>query len=324
VGVAVVIAPALFAQRGAPQPNRPDNAQSLMHVSAARQLAGDDAFLTIPLNFFCVPGNARAQNNNAPDLEPTRLFENLYALGNSETSVYALTSSAGIVLLDAGFENKAQALEAQLQKLQLDPANVKYILIGHGHADHFGAAKFFQDKYGTKVAMSAADWDLINPAAAPAGPPGRGGGGGARPAKDVVLAENQPFTFGDLTVTLVAIPGHTPGALAFLFPVKDRGTSRMAGLFGGTVLTTGILSTDALKQYVQSIAHYLETAKRMNVEVEVQNHPIFDGMPERLARLRAAPTANPNPFVIGNNRYLRMWNIVSECIQAEIARRDGA
>ena len=51
----------------------------------------------------------------------------------------------------------------------------------------------------------------------------------------------------------------------------------MAGLFGGTVLTTGILTTDALKQYTQSIAHYLESAKKMNVEVELQNHPIFDG-----------------------------------------------
>jgi len=314
------MAPATYAGQG-PQASRPDNAQSLSHVAAARQLAGDDAFLSNPFNFFCVPGNARAQNNNAPDLEPVQLFENLYAIGNSETSVYALTSSAGIVLLDAGFENKAQALEAQLQKLQLDPARVKYILIGHGHADHFGAAKFFQDKYGTKVAMSAADWDLLNPANVPAGAPGRGGaGGGARPAKDVVLAENQPFTFGDLTVTLVAIPGHTAGSLAFVFSVKDKGTSRMAGLFGGTVLTTGILTTDALKQYVQSIAHYLETAKRMNVEVEVQNHPIFDGMPDRLSRFKARPT-DPTPFVIGNDRYLRMWNIVSECIQAEIARR---
>ena len=322
---AAVAAPVLSAQRGGLQPTRPDNAQSLAHVEAARRVAADDGFLAIPFNFFCVAGNARAQNNNAPDFEPLQLFENLYALGNSETSVYALTSSAGIVLLDAGFENKAEAVEAQLQKLRLDPAKVKYILIGHGHADHYGAAKFFQDKYGTKVEMSAADWDLINPSSAPpAGPPGRGGGGGARPAKDVVLAENQPFTFGDVTVTPVAIPGHTPGSLAFVFPVKDKGTSRMAGLFGGTVLTTGILTTDALKQYVQSIAHYLETAKRMNVEVEVQNHPIFDGMPERLSRLRAAPAANPNPFVIGNDRYLRMWNIVSECIQAEIARREGA
>jgi len=103
--------------------------------------------------------------------------------------------------------------------------------------------------------------------------------------------------------------------------VKDKGTSRMAGLFGGTVLTTGILTTDALKQYVQSIAHYLETAKRMNIEVEVQNHPIFDGMPDRLSRFKAARPTDPNPFVIGNDRYLRMWNIVSECIQAEIARR---
>jgi metallo-beta-lactamase class B len=324
-GAAVAIAPVLFAQRATPQPNRPDNAQSLAHITAARQLAGDDAFLATPFNFFCVSGNARAQNNNAPDLEPTQIFDNLYAVGNSETSVYALTSSAGLVLLDAGFENKAEALEAQLQKLRLDPAKVKYILLGHGHADHFGGAKFFQDKYGTKVAAAAADWDLINLSNAPAGAPGRGGGGGgAKPAKDVVLAEGQPFIFGDLTITPVAIPGHTPGSLAFVFPVKDKGQTRMAGLFGGTVLTTGILTTDALKQYVQSIAHYLETAKRMNVDVEVQNHPIFDGMPDKLSRLKTARPTDPNPFVVGNARYLRMWNIVSECIQAEIARREGA
>src|SRR6187431_1439936 len=160
---------ALYAQRGAPQAPRPDNAQSLEHISAAKKLAADDSFLANPNNFFCVAGNARAQNNNAPDLDPVKLFDNVYAIGNSETSVYALTSSAGIVLLDAGFENKAQALEAQLQKLQLDPARVKFILIGHGHADHFGAAKFFQDKYGTKVAMSAADWELLNPANVPPG-----------------------------------------------------------------------------------------------------------------------------------------------------------
>ena len=61
----------------------------------------------------------------------------------------------------------------------------------------------------------------------------------------------------------------------------------------------------------------------MNVEVEMQNHPIFDGTLERLARLKTAKPGDPNPFVIGNGRYLAMWNIVSECIQAEIARRDA-
>ena len=148
----------LYAQRGergAPQAPRPDNAQSLAHINAAKKLAADDSFLANPNNFFCVAGNARAQNNNAPDLDPVKLFDNVYAVGNSETTVYALTSSEGIVLLDAGFENKAESvLVPQLQKLGLDPAKVKYILLGHGHADHFGGSKYFQDKYGTKICNS--------------------------------------------------------------------------------------------------------------------------------------------------------------------------
>jgi metallo-beta-lactamase class B len=310
----------VWAQRGGVQPARPDTPSSLAHLAAARTLAGDDAFLAKPHEFFCVAGNARAQNNGAPDLEPTKLFDNVFAVGNSETTVYALTSSEGILLLDAGFENRAEALAAQLRTLGLDPARVKYILLGHGHADHFGGARYFQETYGTKVAAAAADWDLIS-APAPGGRAGRGGGG-ARPSKDVTLVGGQPFVFGDLTITPVAVPGHTPGSLAFIFPVTDRGITRMAGLFGGTVLTTGILTTDALKQYTQSVAAYLDLARKMNVEVEIQNHPIFDGTPERLARLKAAAPGDPHPFVIGNARYISMWNIVSECIQAEIARRE--
>jgi metallo-beta-lactamase class B len=316
--VVVSAAVSLHAQRGAPQAPRPDNPRSLAHIDAAKKLVGDDSFLANPYNFFCVAGNARAQNNNAPDLEAVKLFDNVYAVGNSETTVYALTSSEGIVLLDAGFENKAEpVLVPQLQKVGLDPAKVKYILLGHGHADHFGGAKYFQDKYGTKIATTAADWDLINA-------PARGGAAGAKPAKDVVLAEGQPFKFGDLTITPIEIPGHTAGSLGFIFPVKDKGQTRTAGLFGGTVLTTGILTTDALKQYIQSIAHYLDAAKRMNVEVELQNHPIFDGMPDKLAILKSAKASDSNPLVIGNDRYLKMWNIVSECIQAEVARREAA
>lgn len=297
---------------------RPDNPQSLAHIAAAKKLAGNDVFLQNPFNFYCVAGNARAQNNNAPDLEPIKLFDNVYAVGNSETAVYALASSEGLVLLDAGFENKAEALVSQLQKLGFTPDKVKYILLAHGHADHYGGAKYFQDHFGTKVGTTAADWDLI------AQTPNRGGTPAAKPSKDVVLMEGQPFKLGDLTITLVAVPGHTPGSLAFIFPVKDKGKTRIAGLFGGTVLTTGILTTDALKQYTQSIAHYLEIAKRMKVEVELQNHPIFDGTPDRLAKLKTAKPGDPSPFAVGNDRYLKMWNIISECIQAEIARREAS
>ena len=321
--VSAIVARPQRSERGAPQPPRPDNAESLAHIDAAKKMAGNDPFLANPFNFYCVPGKARAQNNAAPAMEPVKLFDNLYAVGNSETAVYALTTSKGLVLFDSGFTDKTESEVIEgMQKLGLDPASVRYILLGHGHADHFGGAKYFQDHYGTQVGTTAADWDLINPANPPANA-NPNAANQARPRKDVILIAGQPFKLGDTTITIVAIPGHTPGSLAYIFPVKDRGKTHMAGLFGGAILTSNIITTDGLKQYVRSITNYLGVAKKMKVEVEIQNHPIFDGMPERLARLKTIKGKEPNPFIVGTNRYLKMWNIVSECMQAEIARREG-
>jgi metallo-beta-lactamase class B len=307
--------------RGAPPAPRPDNAQSLAHIDAAKKIAGNDAFLKYPYDFFCIPANTRANNGNAPELEPVKIFDNLYAAGNSETTVYALQTSDGIILFDSGYADRVETvLVPGLQKLGLDLTKVKYVLLGHGHGDHFGGSAYFQQKYGTKVGTTAADWDLMypaNPAPNQQNPAGR-------PKRDMVLAEGQPIKLGDVTVTPVAIPGHTPGSLAFIFPVKDKGRTRMAGLYGGTILAVDRITTEGLKQYVGSIAHYLETARKMKVEVEVQNHPIFDGAPDRLAKVRALKAGEENPYIVGTDRYVKFWNIISECIQAEIARRGTA
>jgi metallo-beta-lactamase class B len=308
----------------APAAPKPDNPQSLAHIDAARRLAGTDPFLKNPFDFFCIPANTRANNANAPELEPTKIFDNVYALGNSETTVYAVTTTDGILLFDSGYENRVESVVVPgLRKLGLDPANVKLIVLGHGHADHFGGAKYFQDTFSTRIALSAADWDQIWPANPPANQnPNQANQ--ARPRRDVIVAEGRPITLGDLKITVVEIPGHTRGSLAFIFPVKDHGRTRTAGLFGGTILAVDRITTDGLNQYVASIAHYVDTAKKTKVEVEFQNHPIFDGAPDKLARLKAMKSGDTNPYLVGNDRYIRMWNIVSECIQAEIARRPPA
>jgi metallo-beta-lactamase class B len=307
--------------RGAAVAPKPDNAQSLSHVDAAKKLAGDDRWLLAPFNFYCVAGNARPNNASAPELEPVRLFDNLYALGNSEATVFAITTSQGIVFIDSGYADRVETVIVPgLKKLGLDPANVKYILLGHGHGDHFGGSTYFQERYGTRVGTTAADWDLMYPANPPANQLAANQG---KPKRDLVLAEGQPVTVGDETITPVAIPGHTPGSLAFIFEVKDGGQTHTAGLFGGTILTADRITTPGLQQYVQSIAHYLDIAKTRNVDVEVQNHPIFDGMPDKLASLRTRSAGAPHPFVIATDRYVKFWSVVSECIQAEIARRIG-
>jgi len=299
------------------QTARPDNAQSLAHVDAAMKLAGDDAWLKGPFNFYCVAGNARGNSPAAPALEPVKLFDNLYAVGNSEATVYAIATSQGLILIDSGYADRVEPEVVNgLKTLGLDPANVKYILVGHGHGDHFGGSSYFQEHYGAKVGLSAADWDVMYPASPPPNAANQ-----VKPKRDLVLAEGQPLTLGDTTVTVVAIPGHTPGSLAFIFPVKDGRRSHVAGMFGGTILTSDRITTPGLQQYVQSIDHYLAVAKRLKVDVEVQNHAIFDGMPGRLAALKTRNSGAPHPFFVNTGKYVRFWSVISECIQAEIARR---
>ena len=296
----------------------PDSPETLAHIEKARALAGTD--VAAPFEFFCIPGNSRGNSRTAPELEPVQLFDNLYAAGNSETIVHAITTSEGIILIDSGYPDRIETvLVPGLIELGLDPADVKYVLLGHGHGDHYGGASYFQDRYGARVGTMAADWDLIEEAAASADADGP-----APPTRDLVLTEGEPVTLGDTSVTPVSIPGHTPGSLAYIFPVMDGGTRHMAGLFGGTILGVGRITTPGLQQYVGSIEHFLEMAVEMNVDVEVQNHAIFDDTPERLASLAARNAGDPHPFVMGTDRYVRFWNVVSECIQAEIVRRGDA
>jgi metallo-beta-lactamase class B len=264
-----------------------------------------------------VAGKARPNSTTAPAMEPAKLFDNLYAVGNSEATVHAIVTSQGIILIDSGYADRVESeVVAGLRKVGLDPANVKYVLVGHGHCDHFGGASYFQEKYGAKVGLTALDWDVMYPANPPANAANQ-----VKPKRDLVLAEGQPVTLGDTTVTVVAIPGHTPGSIAFIFPVKEGRRNHVAGLFGGTILTSDRITTPGLQTYVQSINHYLDVAKRMKVDVEVQNHAIFDMTPQRLEKLKARKAGEPNPFLVTNANYVKFWSIVSECIQAEIARR---
>jgi metallo-beta-lactamase class B len=299
------------------QSPRPENPQSVAHVEAARKLAADDAWLQAPFKFYCVAGNARGNSPAAPALEPVKLFDNLYAVGNSEATVYAITTPQGIILIDSGYADRVEKeVVDSMKSLGLDPSKVKYVLVGHGHGDHFGGSSYFQDHYGAKIGLTAADWDLMYPANPPANAANQ-----VKPKRDLVLKEGEPVKLGDETVTIVEIPGHTPGSLAFVFPVKDGRRTHMAGLFGGTILTVDRITTPGVQQYVQSVAHYLEIAKKMKVDVEVQNHAIFDGMPDKLAALKARKAGAPHPFIVDTDRYVKFWTIISECMQAEIARR---
>jgi metallo-beta-lactamase class B len=305
------------AQPPTPAPAAADSPAVTAIVDRARAAAGAEWAETV--EFFC-GDSGRPNRADDPEIEPTRVFDNLYALGRTGTVVWALTTPDGILLIDAGYPDQLESvLLPQMRAVGLDPNAVRYVVLGHGHADHFGGASYFQQR-GARVASTAADWELIeNP---PAGP------GGAQPAaglppprRDVVVADGQTITFGGVEITPVLIPGHTPGALGFVFRVADGARSHTAALFGGSILLVNRIPDDGLRQYVQSLERFGAVTRRLGVDVEIQNHPLYDGFPAKLERLAVRRTGDAHPFVVGADAYQRFLTVMAECANAQLARR---
>ena len=307
----------VFAQAPPAVPNRSDSEHVKSLIEKAEQAGGPR--WAEEAHFFCEA--PRANSPNDPPIEPTQIFDNVYVIGNQGTIATVIRTTQGLLMIDALSPNETETqLLPGFQKLGLDPAQVKVILVGHGHADHFGGAAYFQSHFGTKVYISAADWDLMEKPA-----PARGGRQGAPaplPQRDQVLREGEAVTLGDLRVEPVAVPGHTPGSMGFLFPVKDRGKTYMAAMYAGTVLTPGFVSDEELQTYLQSVGHFEDVTRKAKVEVEIQNHPLMDPIQPKLDALKTRGSG-ANPFVVGRADYKRFLAVMGACTEVNIARRKG-
>jgi metallo-beta-lactamase class B len=123
--------------------------------------------------------------------EPAKVFDNLYFVGMTEFTAWAIPTSDGIIVIDPVYDYSVEASVVEgLKKLGLDAANIKYVLISHGHLDHAGGAKLLQERYGARLLMSAADWDLLE-RQKPVW----------LPKRDMVVTDGQKLTLGDTTPT---------------------------------------------------------------------------------------------------------------------------
>ncbi len=295
------------------------------HIAAAKAAAGQD-FQNL-FNFQCygpgpggqrpVPGApppapraATPRQPGPPDrstwyAEPVKVFDNLYFFGQSEYSVWAITTSQGIIVLDTIFDYSVEAEVAEgMKKLGLDPANIKYAIVSHPHPDHDGGARYLQDHYGTRVIMSPADWDVLDKRT-----------NGTKPKRDIEAKDGQKLTLGDTTVTLYITPGHTPGTISSVFQVKDNGRTHTVALWGGVGLNQ---DKESVQTYIRSGQRFSGIAKEAGADIILSNHTDWDGSKVNLPALAKGTAGKTNPYIVGNAKVLNFMKVAEECAMSRI------
>ncbi|HZQ00891.1 MAG TPA: MBL fold metallo-hydrolase [Reyranella sp.] len=293
------------------------------HLAAATTTAGSDLKQLLSL---CKPAPATRPKGddhtlegliNKPAPPAARAFDNLYFLGDSWVSAWAINTRDGIILLDALNSGKeaAKLIEGGLRRVGLNPARIKYIIVTHGHGDHYGGAVYLANKYkGARIVMGEADWamtssklDFETPLWDP--PPV------FRPGIDISAKDGDTVTLGGTTVTLYATPGHTLGTISPVFDVTWRGQTHRVVEWGGTGFNFGADKT-RFEAYIASTARMRDLVKQQNIDVMISNHAGVDLAPEKLAELRKSPRG-PNPFVEGEPTVERVMTVMNECAQSQ-------
>ena len=308
----------LVAQQRGQQPTNLTEKQWLeskeaqAHVTAAMAIAKPD-LLEEAANLCSARGPQRPavlrQEAGLPPVprqtvEPTKIFDNLYYVGFNDVGAWALTTSQGIIVIDSlnTPEEAEKILIPGMEKAGLDPKHIKYVVIGHGHFDHFGGTPYLQRVYKPRVLLSGADWDFI------AASPQRNR---ELPARDISITDGQTLTLGDTTLTMILTPGHTPGSIAILIPVKDHGNQYIALMPSG-----GFAAPD--RRSLAALEHALDVAKKQKAVALLSGHPgIYGDTLAAMETRRKNPNA-PNPFFYGEARFARYLDIADECAKARL------
>lgn len=154
------------------------------------------------------------------------------------------------VVLDPGGDG--EMLERAIKDMK---ANVKSILLTHGHMDHVGGVEYLSDKLNVPFYISKIDEEYMEKDNYIFGSIRNANG---------YLEDGNALSFGSLNIKVIATPGHTKGGLCFL--IEDK-------LFTGDTLFQGSIGrTDFIGGSFPEIIDSIKT-KLLPLGDEIEVYP---------------------------------------------------
>lgn len=155
----------------------------------------------------------------------------------------------------------------QLKRIGVSPDQVSHIGISHFHDDHTGQAADFSK---ATLMIGRGDWEVVqkNKDMAARFTPWIGGGGKVEPVN------RDRDVFGDQSVVILDMPGHTPGHKALLVRLKSGPVLLTGDLYHATeqVANRGVPSFNTNRaDTLASFDRFWAIAKNMGAKVIIQH-----------------------------------------------------
>lgn len=221
-------------------------------------------------------------NKPAP---PVRIHANTYLVGTCGISAILITGTDGHILIDGGTEQDADLIADNIRALGFKVQDIKFILMSHEHFDHVGGMAKLQRLSGATLVASAPAAKVFASGAASADDPQAGMHKPFPPANvGRVITDNGEVRLGNLMLTAMATPGHTPGALSWRWVSCDGGVCRTI-VYADSLTPVG-RANYRFSDHPAYLADYRASIAKIAAspcEILITPHPTASQMRDRLA-----------------------------------------
>ncbi len=143
-----------------------------------------------------------------------KIEENVYALESTKGNYAYLVKDEETILIDTGVPGKGENILKEIKSLNIEPENIKHILLTHHDVDHIGNAALLQKKTGATLWASQEDIPYIL---------GDKSRPGLKKIVSLIMRVKKPeklqaynnHRFDDFEV--IQTPDHTPGHVCLLY-----------------------------------------------------------------------------------------------------------
>ena len=228
-------------------------------------------------------------------IEPYQAFDNVYFVGVCWVSAWIIKTSDGAVLIDTLHDPFADLLIENIRKVGVDPMQIKYVLMTHGHFDHVGGAYKLKPLTKARFVMTQKGWDEgAKSANASKGTPRQW----TFIDQDMVVKDGDVITLGGDKFSVFETPGHTFGTASYGYRVRDGQRTYSAFTVGGLGLNA-IENSRQVEEYIASVTRIQAMVARAQdpVTVHLTTHPFSTGLTEAKDRIALRKPGEPHPLV---------------------------
>lgn len=224
---------------------------------------------------------------------PFHIIGNVYYVGTAGISVYLIETRKGVIVIDGALPESVPQVENNIKALGFNLKDIKILLAGHAHFDHAGGLAALKRDSGARLFASLADKPVLETGTIDYGPckyvP-------FDPVKvDHVVKDGDKISFGGVTLTAHATPGHTRGCTSWTMPVSENGKKHTI-MFACSLTTGGnpLIGNTAYPNIVSDFRHSLAWLKSYKADILLTQHPYNADELGKAARVKAGAS---NPFV---------------------------